>query len=241
MVRTVNELKELLRELFELYFTEATVTYTKQSFAVKPTKPLVTLTTGSVTRPLNPPVKVIDGRPVAFYPASVPIQIDLFSQGRQKEVAPGFTPIIENTVEDDMLSFVDFLNSDYAVQWCHRNDIALVVPPTVNDLTGLINDTNYEFRAMIEVMVYFTMTAIGYTGTLSADSIIHKTVGPDGEVIEYRGEDIQGDDVSGFEPVVEISPSGGGNREFAGTEAGYFTNVEVNDKPVKEEEPNEQS
>lgn len=237
----VAEVKEAIRQLTELYFSGAKVTYTKQSFTAKPTKPLVTLTSGTVSRPRNPPVKIIDGRPVSFYPATMPIQIDLFTHGRKKVLKPGQTPIMENTAEDDMLAFADFLNSDFAVQWCHERDLSIVISNTVEDLTDLINDTNYEYRAMIEVQVGFTMTAIGYTGVMAPESVKHSgvTVDPDtGEQkpYEYSGGDIQGEDVTSMEPVAAQTPSGGGNAELAEQEGGYFTNVEINDSPVKKEE-----
>lgn len=224
---TLTELKTAIRQLTELYFTGATVRYAKQSFTPKPDKPLVLLTIAPVSRPLNPPVKVIDGRPVAFYPASTTIQVDLFTNGEQREVAPGFTPVAENTAEDDLLAFASFLNSDYATQWCHSRDIAIVVPPTVQDVTDLIHDTNFEFRAMMEVTVYFTMTAIGYTGTLAPESVKHGG--------GATGGDIQADDVSALEPEFKQTPSGGGNVELIAGEGDYFTNVEINHKLVKEE------
>lgn len=223
---TLTELKTAIRQLTELYFTGATVRYAKQSFTVKPEKPLVLLTVAPVSRPLNPPVKVIDGRPVAFYPASASIQVDLFTNGEQREVAAGYTSVAENTAEDDLLAFASFLNSEYATQWCHSRDIAVVVPSTVQDVTDLIHDTNYEFRAMMEVTVYFTMTAIGYTGTLATESVKHG---------ESEGGDIQADDVTALEPEVKQTPSGGGNVELVAEESDYFTNVEINDKLVKEE------
>ena len=237
---TLSELKVALRQLTKLYFNRAEVTFTKQSFRAKPTGSLVTLSMAPVSRPMNPPVKIIDGRPVAFYPASTSIQIDLFTNGAQEEVEQGFTPIAENTAEDDMLAFASFLNSEYVVQWCHERDIAIVVPPTVQDLTGLIHDSNFQFRAMMEIMVYFTMTAIGYSGTLEAGSVKHSgtTVDPEtGEEkpYEYEGGDIQADDVSELVPAIKPTPSGGGNEDMAADEGGYFSNVEINDKPVKEE------
>lgn len=221
---TLSELKKLLVQLTQTYFAGATVTYAKQSFVAKPGSPLVTLTTGSVNRSRNPPVKIIEGTPVAFYPASVPVQIDLFTHGRQEEVAPGFTPIAENTAEDDMLAFESFLNSPFVTQWCHQHDIAIVVPTAVQDLTDLVHDTNYEFRAMLEIAVYFTMTAIGITGTLDIDSVKHS----DGE------DDIQADDVINIEPQVTPTPSGG-SSEMTAHEGEYFTNAEINNRPVKEE------
>ena len=63
---TLSELKKLLMQLTQMYFAGATVTYAKQSFVAKLCSPLVTLTTGSVNRSRNPPVKIIEGTPVAF-------------------------------------------------------------------------------------------------------------------------------------------------------------------------------
>jgi len=230
----IKGVREAMLELTKYYFQNATVIHGRQSHVAKQGKPLVTLYTGVVTRPLNPPTKIIDGRPVSFYPSSVPVQIDLFTLGKKKELAHGFTPVMENTAADDMLSFVSFLNSEFAVQFCNQRDIAIVVPNTVQDLTGLINDTSYEYRAMIEVIVYFTYVAVGYSGTLSIDSVTHKN--ESGEVIS--GGDIQ---VEGaiLTPELVVTPSGGGNDEVLTVEEGYFTNVEINEKLVKEENNNE--
>ena len=91
---------------------------------------------------------------------------------------------------------------------------------------------------MMEITVYFTMTAIGYTGTLEAGSVKHSgtTVDPEtGEEkpYEYEGGDIQADDVSELVPAIKPTPSG--DEDMAADEGGYFSNVEINDKPVKEE------
>lgn len=213
---TFGTLKKLILQLTELYFTGATVRYAKQSFTVRPDSPLITLTFGSVNRPRDPPMRFIDGRPVSYYPATVSVQIDLFTNGRQEETEPGFTPVVENTAEEDLLSFVSFLNSPYVTQWCDRFDISIVVPNEVHDMTDLIHDTNYEFRAMFEMSVYFTMEAIGYTGTLDLSSIKPGTP----ETIE---------------PESTMTPSGGGNPELIKQESGYFANIQINDELVKED------
>lgn len=227
----IAEVKEAIRQLTTLYFSGAKVVYTKQSFTSKPAKPLVTLTTGTVSRPRNPPFKIIDGRPVSFYPATMSVQIDLFTHGRKRAAKPGQTPIMENTAEDDMLAFSDFLNSDFVIQWCHERDLSIIVPNTVEDLTGLINDTNYEYRAMMEVQVSFTMTAIGYTGVMAPESTKHKGTVIDPETgeekpYEFDGGDIQAEDVT-LEPVAALTPSGGGNKDFVKYEKDYFTDIKV--------------
>ena len=239
----IKGVREAMLELTKFYFQNATVIHGRQSHVAKQGKPLVTLYTGVVTRPLNPPTKIIDGRPVSYYPSSVPVQIDLFTLGQKKELAHGFTPVMENTAADDMLSFVDFLNSEFAIRYCHQKDIAIVVPNTVQDLTGLINDTSYEYRAMIEVMVYFTSIAVGYSGTLSEGSIETTTTSKNafdnaGDVAGSTSIEIRVEEHT-LTPEAVVTPSGGGNEEVLADEESYFTNVEINEKLVKEENNNE--
>lgn len=242
----IKGVKAAMLELTQFYFKEATVMHGRQSHTAKQGKPLVTLYTGVVTRPLNPPTKIIDGRPVSFYPSTVMVQIDLFTMGQKKELAHGFTPVMENTAADDMMSFVNFLNSQQAVNYCHQKDIAIVVPNTVQDLTGLINDTAYEYRAMVEVVVYFTSMAIGYSGTLAESSLIKNSGssgggssgGSSGGSVDGSSGGDEAEDYI-LKPEVVVTPSGGGNIEVLTDEEGYFTNVEINDKIVKEETENE--
>ena len=85
----------------------------------------------------------------------------------------------------------------------------------MQDLTDLINDTNYQYRAMVEIELRFTTVAIGYTGTLSPESIT------DGSLLV---------------PKVEETASGGGNSEVETEEKGYFDNVAINNKLIKEED-----
>lgn len=237
----VIEAKTVLRQLIEYYFTGAIVKYANQSFAVKPYKPLVNISFGSINRPLNPPTEIIDGRPVSFYPTTMMVQIDLFTKGQQVISSMGKTSAMENTAEEDMLSFLSFLNSEYAINYCHENDIAIVIPNTVEDLTGLINDTSYEYRAMAEIELRFTTVAIGYTGTLSPNSVMKEEIKEDmdgtHEMIE-RPFDWQKDEPDAntkMVPQVAGTPSGGGNNDAVDEEEGYFTNVRVNNKLMKEE------
>lgn len=230
----IGQARGCILELAQRYFTKATVVFAKQSFAVKQKKPLVTLSFGSAIRPLNPPTKIVDGRPASFYPTTMMVQIDLYTIGRKIEIAKGITPVMENTAAEDLLAFVSFLNSEYVIQYCHNKDISIVVPNTVQDLTDLINDTNYEYRAMVEIELRFTTVAIGYTGTLDINSVKHSEI--DEETgLPVAGGDIQADDVTGIIPEVVETTSGGGNTDMEADETGFFTNVAINDKLVKEE------
>lgn len=236
----VNGVRQSILELAAYYFQGTTVTFARQSRMAKQGVPLITLYTGTMTRPINPPVRIIDGNSVSFYPSSVTVQIDLFTKGRKVETGSGYLPIMENTAVDDLTGFLNFLNSEYAVNYCDEKDIAVVIPNTVQDLTGLIDDTNYEYRAMAELTVYFTAQVIGYSGTLSSESVKHKaseTNPPPGREPgeEYTGGDAQADDVTGIKPAVTPSPSGGGNPEVIDEEQKYFEDVRLFDKNVKED------
>lgn len=211
----ISEARNCILELAQYYFQKAKVVFAKQSFAVKKNNPLVTLSFGSINIPLNPPTKVIDGRPVSFYPTTMMVQIDLYTPGRKIEIASDVTPVMENTAVEDLLAFVNFLNSEHVIQYCHQKDIAIVIPNTVQDLTDLINDTNYQYRAMVEIEFRFTSVAVGYTGTLS-----HASIKDDSLVV----------------PKVEETASGGGNSEVESQEEDYFDNVAINNKLVKEED-----
>ena len=217
----VIEVRETIKALTEMYFKYANVVYAKQSFMTKPTKPLVTLSFGTVNRPLNPPTKIIDGYPVSFYPSTMLVQIDLFTLGNKKELKKDVY-VMENTAENDMLLFFNFLNSPYAVRYCNEHDIAIVLNNSVQDLTGIINDTEYEFRAMLEFEVRFTQLAVGDTGTLSPDNI---------------KKDNEGNTI--ITPDKSDTGSSGGNDGLKDNEGEYFTNVRINKKLMKEEKLNE--
>ena len=79
------------------------------------------------------------------------------------------------------LAFADFLNSQYAIEWCHSHDVAISFDGDAQDLTGLVNDNNYEFRSRLPVLFYFTQKAVGYAAVLDESSIQYPTgeVDPD--------------------------------------------------------------
>lgn len=254
---TFSEAKRCFRDITARYFKEANVIYANQSHAVKPTsKPLVTMAFGNIKRPLNPPTILIDGRPVSYYPTSVPVTLNLFTHGRRIEIAKGITPTMEDTAAEDLADFLSFLNSEMAIQFCGENDIAIIIPNDVQTLSGIINDVAYEYRARAEIELRFTSIAAGYSGTLPAESVSVESTG----IVPEQGGGSAGTapeqcEKSGgfgmfgntelFEntnsseaviPKAKTSPSGGNNEDFLGEEDYYFTNVALDGKKVKPDE-----
>ena len=245
----VSQAKELFRSLTEQYFANAEVTFTRQSRVAKPQIPLITITPGNVKRPLSPVYEEKDGVMVGHYLSRIGMQVDLFTHGQPVvDDETGRTVAYENTAMDDMLSFADFLNSQHTIEWCHKHDVSILIDGDAQDLTGLVNDNNYEFRSRLAVLFFFTQKAVGHTATLSEGSVQYPTGEKDPQTGEPNytpeepddtesssGQFGDGGDDSIVVPKFEQTSSGGGTEELAKEETGYFTEVEI-----KEEKDNEQ-
>ena len=238
----VNEAKELFRQLTKQYFSGATVAFANQSRQPKPTLPLVTITPGNVKRPNAPNYENINGTIVGNYLSRLSITIDLFTHGSPiVDEETGQTVAYENTALDDMMAFADFLNSTETVWWCNRNDVSVLIDGDAQDLTGIVNDTSYEYRSRLVVFFYFTQKAVGAAAVASEASILYPTgeKNENGEPIYAPGAPVETESTTGqYEdesdgndrPVVktefEQSSSGGGNKELADKQVGWFNEVE---------------
>lgn len=250
----VPEAKELFKDLVQSYFAGAWVTFSRQSRAAKPEIPLVSITPGNVKRPLNPAYENASGEVLGYYPSRIPMTVDLFTKGKPViEEETGQTVAYENTAVDDMLAFADFLNSPHTVDWSNTHDITLLIDGDVQDLTGLVNDNNYEFRSRLVVMLYFTQRAVGYAAVATEESIKPgpggSTVdpgtpgspgGPDSPDAPGNPDNPEDPGTTGgkkpsisdsvIEPVFEQTSSGGGTEELAKGPTGYFTEVEIKEE-----------
>lgn len=233
----VSQAKELFRALTQEYFAGAWVTFARQSRAAKPAVPLVSITPGNVNRPQNPSYENVNGELLGYYPSRITMTIDLFTHGKPvKDDVTGETVAYENTAVDDMLAFADFLNSDRTVNWCHTNDVAIQFEGDVQDLTGLVNDTNYEFRSRLVVLLYFTQKVVGHAAVATEESIRPAEGSPSGPGSDPEGGGGEGQPGQGrpqpgggvvIEPHYEQTSSGGGTEELATQTTGYFTEVEI--------------
>lgn len=178
----LSQAKENFRQLTKIFFQTAEVCFTNQSRMAKPSVPLITIATGPVHRSLFSSNENIAGATVASYPARVNVTVDLFTHG--KEVVDDETGKVigyEDSAVDDMLSFVDFLSSSYTVDWCRNKDMAVQLDGDVQNLTGIVNDTNYEYRSRISLWLFYTHRAIGYSAALKEDSVTFPRVEKDEE------------------------------------------------------------
>jgi len=231
----VSEAKKIFQALLQEYFAGSIVIYSKQSRVAKPGVPLIVLTPGNVKRDRDPVIDEVGGELVGSYLSRISMQIDLFTKG-SPVIDPDTGKVIasENTAMDDILALEDFLGSQYVIEWCGEHDVSIVIDGDAQDLTGIVNDNNYEFRSRLSVFFYFTQNAVGYTATLSEDSIKF----PDGEEPKENNSTtgVKNDlwEDASIEPEFTPSSAGGGSEELASQETGYFTEAEIKEEKMNE-------
>lgn len=168
-----KEAKKLFLEIAKRFFDEYNVIFANQSRAPKPKNPLVTIAPGNIRRPQAENSLFTDGVVEGFYLSRMPIVVDLFTNGESVTDDNGTTIGYFNTAIDEILSFADFLNSPKCVAWCNKHDISILIETEAQDLTGLVNDNNYQYRSRLEVMLYFTQETdtsngdMGYFSTVA--------------------------------------------------------------------------
>lgn len=245
----VSGVKTAFQRLVQLYFPKAMVAFAQQSRQPKGyvSPALVLITPGIVKRPNNSVEEIIDGEIVQNYHSRISMTVDFFTKGSPLMDENGNIFAYEDTATDELLSFVDFVGSRYTVAWCKKHDISIAVEGDVQPLTGIVNDTTYEFRSRVVFVIYFTQRAIGFAPVFSEDSIKY----PTGDFDEFgnpifsteRPEDTESvagsskDETGGLiDKVIDNTPSTGGrNEELANEDVGYFTHVEIIEEETEDE------
>jgi hypothetical protein len=193
---------------------------------VKPNAPFVVIRMGTVTRPKQPIAQFVNGNYVACYPTETTVQVDLFTQGKLQ----GNHYV--NTAVSDLLRFVNYLDSPATVDWCERNDISIQLLSGVQDLSEIVNDTAWSYRAMCEFRVNFTEWVAEYEAVLGNEDIKvdeNGNITQDGAVVfdDTQGNPIDIVHTTDDPTQYEQTPSGGGTHELADARTGYFTEVET--------------
>ena len=236
--------RELFREITQSYFDSGTVIFSFQSRVEKKDVPLVVLTPGPVRRPYMPNDMIVNGVVVGCYESKFNVTIDLFTHGLAV-IDPDSRKIVgyENSAMNDMLAFCDYLNSRYVTNWLSLNDAAVLVDGDVQDVSGVINETNYEYRSRINVSLNFTEKAVGYAGVADEESIKYPTdegwtdkppVETESPTNGYVTDAMKAEQNAKVEPEFTQTSSGGGTDTLATEEGGYFTAAEIVE--IKEED-----
>jgi len=225
---TPNELKQTLYNLVAEYFAGATITWGKVK-AVSPNVPQVVLNMGGITRPYLPITRNVSGILVNGYPSQTTLQVDLYTKGAATKTDPGIAAAYENTAVNDLTDFLNFINSAYVDEWGELHDVSILCN-RINDLTELVNDVAWDYRAMLELEIGFTQNAVGHTGTMYEEGMLYWENGrprydEDGNPLDENGNPIPVPPGVPRPPFTE-TPSGGRTPELASQTTGWFEQVE---------------
>ena len=175
----VKTAKELFRQITKVYFNEANVIFAQQSRVAKPKLNLVVITPGVIRRPYMANYGVSKDELIGSYETRMSIIVDYFSKGTPiTDASTDAVVAYDNTAMDEMIGFANYLNSKYVTDWCYMNDVAITIDDDAQDLTGIVNDNNYEYRARLSVQFYFTQRAVGQAaiGSVEEDDVIRYPV-----------------------------------------------------------------
>ncbi|GHU97427.1 hypothetical protein FACS1894208_12760 [Clostridia bacterium] len=208
---TLNRLKSVIFTHIAAYWGGAMVVWGSTN-KVKPIAPLVVLRLGTVTRATQPVTQLINGIVFSAYPSETTLQVDLFTKGRLNEVEGSASGYYENTAESDLLNFVNYLDSTATIEWSSQNDVSVSLMSGVQDLSEVINDSQWQYRAMVEIRLTFTQWSAEYNGILIEASIVF---GADGVPTGVNSASWR------------QTASGGGTDELATVKTGFFDEIPI--------------
>lgn len=158
----INELRSHVYDIIAEYFAGAAVIWAENKY-VKPNLPFITLKMDNLSYAQHYITESDTDVSTNCKPSKIRLEVQLFTQGQEVEDEDGDT-YYENTAINDMADFLSYIDSDYVLNICDGLDISITTEGDIQDVSALLNDTQYEFRAMQEFFVTFLQTSQGFAG-----------------------------------------------------------------------------
>lgn len=157
----IEDAQHKLREMVAFYFGKGHVFYAGQKMAKLP-EPYVTLQFTGMTRQANENIMMDDdGYSVAYRDIVLSVDLNLYTKGRS---IGGSAIVCENTSLSDLTDFLDYLDSEEGQGYQMEHGIAITVTSDPRDLSALIREAQYQYRAMAGLSVRITDTTYGDYG-----------------------------------------------------------------------------
>ena len=233
---TVGELRETIRQVVKRYFVGASVKWIDEN-NIKPTGPLVTLQLQNIQRELFSIDENRQGRAVKLWHTHAMLDVNLYTPGAVGNAQPGIRPKAENTALNDMQDFINYMDSDYVYGILGPLDVTILPEGMAQDVSELVDNSKYEYRAMQEFTVDFIQNAAGVSGILHIPAKEESGKDPANPDIPVDPDKPSNPDhPSGpddLEPALpdpstwKPTASGGGSKELAEADTGWFEAAEV--------------
>lgn len=165
---TVEQAKSCIWKLVSQYFAGASVIWSGQNI-VKPVKPLVMLRLSNVQRSDFSIPQEEDGTLVKLYPTVALLTVNLFTLGKPTRAGTGKVATRINTALHDLSSFVNFLDSEYALAYMEEQNLQIMPQGATQDISELLDNTQYEYRAVQEFTIEFIQEVHGWAGVRTGE------------------------------------------------------------------------
>lgn len=165
---TVEQAKSCIWKLVSQYFAGASVIWSGQNI-VKPVKPLVMLRLSNVQRSDFSILQEEDGTLVKLYPTVALLTVNLFTLGKPTRAGAGKVATRINTALHDLSSFVNFLDSEYALAYMEEENLQIMPQGSTQDISELLDNTQYEYRAVQEFTIEFMQEVYGWAGVRTGE------------------------------------------------------------------------
>lgn len=187
---SLSLIREQIFDLVFEFFQGATVAWAEQA-NTRPGAPYITLKTGAVNKNLFPVLDDVSG--IAYYMCSTVLEINLYTRGREVRIegAEGCLVNNENTAVSDLMDFILFLESEAIIDRLAEYNLDIQLMPPVRDLTELMNESRYRYRAMAEFTVNFVLEASGRFGVSAMEKIPNDSGGGNKALVDSTTETIE--------------------------------------------------
>lgn len=184
----MSEVRDRLYDVTAMFFTGATILWSEQ-IATKPKPPYVTLKVSGINKPLHPIRDEESG--AFFYPCSTLLEVNLYTMGKPITIGKNVTGNYENTAQDDLMEFVKFLESPMVLDLLEQYNLDVQLMPPIRDLTELMNETKYRYRAMAELTISYMEVAEGGYGISNMPTIPNFSGGGNKELVKAKPYEIE--------------------------------------------------
>jgi len=159
-----NEVRKYVRDLVAAYYGDSHVFYAEQKMTKLPA-PYITVKFSSLRRQRSRInlYDSADGSIKSYWSRSITAEINLYTKG-SNSAPDGYDEVYDNTAISDMEDFVNYLYSDAVTDDMVKHNVAIADCGEVNDLTSLLNESMYRYRAMLRLTVDFTDCTYGDYG-----------------------------------------------------------------------------
>lgn len=160
---TTEQAQLLFEQLVKEYFVGAVVRWCETN-QVKPPYPFVALKLTNVSRSVHPD-EYGDEEISRQYLCTGRVTLNLYTGGRKPTAKPGMSaPPPRNTAVSDLQGFLHFLGSDAGQDFLEEHNISILEEGNTLDVTALLNESKYEYRAQQEFVMSFIDGACGHSG-----------------------------------------------------------------------------